>query len=284
MTYVTAPQTIQVQDASGRSFTIQAGTQYDDQAWTPVMNTTNLSPNAAKNSAKANTGGEKLDMLGYALKTGITKEQYDQLNETQRAIISMVGEQAGQVYSTQGQITFDEAINNAMKDPAVMAKYSDAVGLDTAAFQQSLQQIQQNASTTAKAQAIQFEQDKKSILDKYNAAGVSSSGYKGKALAQLKEQEAGIVQSSRSKTQNELNKLAADFEAKYGTAALPKTSIQTPANISGTGVPAASETMTGQVTGGITGSQPISKSADVLSQAYTNVTDHNFQPTVKTIQ
>lgn len=220
---------------------------------------------------------------------GLTQDQWNSLDATQQATIGAALSVAKSNYSSgASSITLQQALAAAATDPNLVAKYADAAKLDTQTFQQNLQQLQQSTSTTAQQQQTQFENYRKALAEQQAANGTAYSGFRGEAQQQLGQQESGIVQSSKSALQKNLNDATSAFEAKYGTAATtPATATFTdPAassniSLSGQYSPSGTvaNTLTGTVAGGITGTQPIAKQADIDSTASQYVQQGQVTPT-----
>ncbi len=195
---------------------------------------------------------------------------------SQLGLLGAIADVATNTYSTKNSgLTLDEALNAAQNDPNIVAKYSDMLKLDQQGFQQALQELQRSTSSNDQQQKIQFENDRKNLAEKYAAAGQAYSGLRGKAQDQLGTAESGIVASSRSALQRNLNDLTTAFESKYGSGSssaatalfndpfsastVSLSGLKTPTNNIGT-------TISGQMAGGITGSEPIQKKNDILNK------------------
>lgn len=220
---------------------------------------------------------------------GLTQDQWNSLDATQQATVGAALSVAKSNYSSgASSITLQQALAAAATDPNLVAKYADAAKLDTQTFQQNLQQLQQSQSTSAQQTQQQFENDRKALAEQQAANGTAYSGFRGEAQKQLGDTESGIVQSSKSALQQQLNTATQAFEAKYGTAATtPATATFTdPAassniSLSGQYSPSGTvaNTLTGTVAGGITGTEPIAKQADIDSTASQYVQQGQVTPT-----
>lgn len=195
----------------------------------------------------------------------------------QKAILSAVADIAANAAAIgKPTVSFAEALSLAAKDPNIVAKYSDALKLDSQAFQQSLMQLQQATDTNQRLQQTKFENERRQLADASAAAGQAYSGFRGRAQKELAASENGIVQSSRAQTQKSLQDLTTAFESKYGSAATPPAtatfldpSASADVGISGLAAPGGggTSTLAGQMAGGITGSEPINKAADINKSA-----------------
>lgn len=204
--------------------------------------------------------------LQAALKLGITQEQYNQMDSTQRALIGIVGNIATTTYSTSGSgMTLGEAFVAANKDPNIIAKYSDALKLDTQQLKQSLEQAQIATSTEAEQRQMQFDNAKNQADEAAAAAGTAYSGFRGKAQEQLKSTETGIIESSRSAAKKTVNDLTTAFESKYGTAATTRSQLTYKNPITGIMEPILGQ-LAGTTNTPITGTVAPQKSSDILSK------------------
>ncbi len=181
----------------------------------------------------------------------------------QKALLGAIADVA-QSASTTGQppVSFADALALAAKDPNIISKYADMAKLDKQSFMQQIQQAQSLYGTKAEQLKTQFENDREALAENMAAAGTAYSGFRGKASKDLAQAESGIVTSTRSQLQNNLNNLTSSFEGKYGTGATPTASVTT-VNPLGAG----SDTVTGEIAGGIGGTVNPSKTADINSTA-----------------
>lgn len=237
-----------------------------------------------------NTTGASGTGLTYDSNYGVTTDQWNQMNDSQRAIIAAAYTAKQTAYNTTGQqMTFADALTQAAQDPNIVAKYADAAKLDAQTFQQNIQQLQQASTTGAQNNQIQFENDRKTLADQEAAKGAAYSGFRNLAQQQLGQQESGIVQSSRATLQQNLNNATQDFATKYGTAATTPatTTFNDPfagSNISLSGQynPNANgaTSLSGVLPGGITGSQPIAQQQDINAKAQDIYNTVNTTPTI----
>lgn len=232
----------------------------------------------SQNGSTTGSNGTPATGLTFDPNYGVTQDQWNSMNDSQKAVIQAAYTAKQQAYQTDGQqLTFADALTQAAKDPTLVAQFSDAAKLDAQTFQQNLQQIQQASSTTAEQQQQQFENDRKALAEQQAAAGTAYSGFRGQAQKQLADQESGIVESSRRALQKQVNDLTGSFEQKYGTAATTPATAQfqdpfanSNISISGLSTPGMASipsTLYGQSAGGITGSQPIAQQNAINSKA-----------------
>lgn len=223
---------------------------------------------ATKGNAKINTD----EMWLNATKTGITREQFNKLNSVQQATIAALGESTGALYSSGSTgVTLDEALKTAARDPNINAKYADALNLDQTAFASSLTNIQNAVSTESETNRMQFEQDRKALAEAHASTGTAYSGFRQQAQNNLATTESGIITSSRSRAQQQLDQLKQSFAAKYGSAATPGASVNfgnTP-NTTISGLRTSSENL-GTISGNtpsLVGSSEAAKQSDILTKA-----------------
>ncbi len=233
---------------------------------------------------------EQTDINTYNPTYGVTPEQWTQMNDTQRATIVAIDTVKKQAYQTDGQqLTFADALKNAAQDPTIVAKFADAAKLDAQTFAQNLAQIQQASTSTAEQQQMQFENDRKQLAETAAAKGQAYSGFRGQAQEQLGKTESGIVQSSRALLKQQLDSATKEFESKYGTGATKAASANfadpfanSNISLSGQYVPATqtSTTLTGDLAGGITGTQAGAQSDAVNKKAVDLYNVANVVPTL----
>ncbi len=198
-------------------------------------------------------------------------------NAVQQAQVAIILNNAQSQYSQNASnVTVQSALAAAATDPVLIAKYADALKMDSASFMQGLTALQTATSTQAQQYQQQFEAERKALAEQQAAAGAAYSGFRGKAQQDLSNTESGIVTSSRSQLQQQLNQLTSSFESKYGTSATPSASVNfadpyagAGTSISGLNIPGANgnSTISGQLAGGVTGTQIAAKQADINAEA-----------------
>jgi len=182
----------------------------------------------------------------------------------QKALITAIADVAQTAAATGAPpVSFADALALAEKDPNIISKYADMAKLDAQAFTQQLQQMQTMTTSNQGLYKTQFENERQALAEKNAAAGTAYSGFRGKAQADLAQQQAGIVTSSRSQIKSNLDNLTSAFESKYGTGLTPPAAITFDNPLPGSN----SETITGQVAGGITGTVTPAKTADINQTA-----------------
>lgn len=255
-----------------------------------ALSTSNQSSqnNQTQTPAQTTVQQQTADINTFNPNYGVNNDQWAQMNDTQRAVISAAYTAKQSAYNTNGQqLTFADALTQAAKDPNIVSQYADAAKLDAQTFSQNLQNLQNASTSTGEQQQMQFENDRKQLAEQSAAKGQAYSGFRNQAQEQLGKTEAGIVQSSRSALQQQLNSATSAFESKYGTAATtPATAnYNDPLNssnvslsgqtIAGSNTPA---TLTGALAGGVTGSQPIAQNNAVNAKATDLYNLANFTP------
>lgn len=181
----------------------------------------------------------------------------------QKALLGAIADVA-QSAATTGKppVSFADALALAVNDSNIIAKYADMAKLDKQAFVQQLQQAQTLYGTKAEQLKTQFENERKDLAEKMAAAGTAYSGFRGKAKEELAKTESGIVTSTRSQLQSNLNNLTSAFESKYGTGATPNASVTT-VNPLGEGM----DTVTGEKAGDIIGTVAGNRTNDINAAA-----------------
>lgn len=243
----------------------------------PDISTYAITPAQTTNNTATSSNTNTLSYNPAWSTYGLTQDSWNSMNSTQQAVVSAALTVASNNYSTgASKISLSDALAAAATDPNLIAKYADAAAIDKNAFQNTITQLQQDTSTNSQQQQQQFENDRKALAEQQGAAGTAYSGFRGQAQEQLGNTESGIIQSTRSQLQNNLNQATQGFEAKYGTSATTPASIQyndpslnSNYTLSGLYSPSGGSlnTLSGSTIGGITGSQPIAKQNDINSTA-----------------
>lgn len=280
----TNPNTVQFNPNNGQQLQPGQAVTYNGQTYTqgqPIPTTTQtVTPPASTTPTTATTNPLTYD--SKLVKYGITQDIWNQMSPTQQAVVSAATGAASALYGANASnVTLQSALQAAATDPTLIAKYADALKVDTNVFQQNLQQIQQATSTTAQQQQTQFENDRRNLSEQEAAAGQAYSGLRGRAQEQLGQSESGIISSSQSALQKQLNDATSAFESKYGTAATTPATAQftnpgssSSVSLSGLYNPTSPQTSTlsGTTIGGITGSNNTAKQADINTLAGQYVT------------
>lgn len=243
---------------------------------------------APTQSTASSSAAKTTTSTGTAAQTG-TGATASSLTFNQAAVGAAIG--AAQSSAATGS-TFPgglaEALKAAATNPSLIAQYSDVLKMDTASFQQSLQALQVAASSQLQQQKTQFENERKQVAEAQAAAGTAYSGFRGKAQQDLAQTEQGIVTSSRAQAQKAVQDLTSQFESKYGTGATTPYSMAflnpfDASNVSLSGQKIAAtggtENVTGQLVGGITGSQAPAQQADVRNLAAQYMNQGSVIPT-----
>ncbi|MES2006903.1 MAG: peptidoglycan-binding domain-containing protein [Patescibacteria group bacterium] len=210
--------------------------------------------------------------------TPTTQTQQPTTNASlQKAALSAVADVATSAAVTgKPVVSFAEALSLAAKDPNIVAKYSDALKLDTQSFSQALDQLRTATGTEQQNLQTQFQDERRKLAEASAASGQAYSGFRGRAQKELAQSESGVVSSSRSQLQKNLQDLTTSFEAKYGSgSATPATAnfvdpfAASNVSLSGQTTPGAggTSTLSGQLAGGITGTVAPQKQQDINSSA-----------------
>jgi peptidoglycan hydrolase-like protein with peptidoglycan-binding domain len=203
-----------------------------------------------------------------------TKDQ-TQMNP-QLGMLGAIADVATNTYSTKNSgLTLDEALKAAQNDHNIVEKYSDMMKLDKQAFSQQIGQLQQQISTDSQQQQTKFENERRQLSENFANAGQAYSGLRQRAQQQLGEQQSGIIQSSKSTIQKQLNDMTAAFEGKYGSGSASPYTAQfkdpfASSNVSLSGLKqsptSSTSNLSGQMAGGITGTAPLAQKQDVLNK------------------
>ena len=258
---------------------------------TPVSTPTSTSTSTSTPASTTSTTGQGVPYSAtYGANGGPTAAQWASMSPTQQATYAAASAAGTAIQANTGNTTtLAAALAAAAQDPVIIAKYADALSMDKEAFTQNLQQIQTAVSTTSQTQRMQFESDRLALANQSAAAGQAYSGYRGLAEQNLATTESGIVTSSRSALQAQLDSATAAFEAKYGTAATTAAtaSFVDPNAASNTSISGLAQTpdtsstnLTGGIAGGITGTQAPAETADIQSEASQIVNQGKTNPVV----
>jgi hypothetical protein len=166
---------------------------------------------------------------------GVVKGQYDQ----------------GQVNVSINQDLLNKALQAAQSDPDILARYGDSAKLGAAALQFNLAQLNSSWNVQQTQQNLALEKQKKDLALAAAQAGQAYSGYREQAKQRLNAEQASVIQSSSSQLKNSLQQLGSSYESMFGSSGLPSVSAGG---------------MAYSPTGGITGSEALSKKADILNK------------------
>ena len=252
----------------------------DKGSSTSSSNTTGNKPTGKTSTGNSDSKPAGIEYNPQWSSYGVTQDTWGKLSPLQQAQVSIVMSSALNSYAANASsLPVSDALRQAANDPTIVSKYSDALGLDTAAFTDSLANAQTALSTTEQQQKIQFEKDRKALAENAAATGTAYSGFREQAKKNLETTESGIVTSTRSQAQSSLNQARQNFESKYGTAATPTASLTynnplyNGTNISGGMDQSATtdNTITGNTVGNVLGSQNVAKNTDVTNLALNNI-------------
>ena len=195
------------------------------------------------------------------------------INSQQALLYTVADVNSNAVLNGKPPVSFSEALSLAQKDPNIIAKYADAAKIDLSQFNENINQLQVATSIETDKERIQSENDKKALAEANAAAGTAYSGFRGKAEQNLASSEQGIVTSTRSQLQKQLQDATTAFESKYGsnttTQNINNGTLNTNVNYRNP-LTGSSETISPTLTGGLTSSADIAKTADINSQAAYN--------------
>ena len=181
----------------------------------------------------------------------------------QRAVLNAVADVATQAASIgRPTLSFAEALASAANDPNIIAKYADELKLDTQFFQQSLQQMQSDINLSQGNLATSFANEKRVLAEQEAAAGRAYSGFREQAKSQLDQSESGIIQSTRSQIQKNVQDLTTKFESKYGSLATSPATATFINPLTG-----ESSSLSGQRVGGIVGYVGPAREQDIRNRA-----------------
>jgi hypothetical protein len=191
---------------------------------------------------------------------GITTDLWNSLSAGQQALIESMSAtardqwMAGQLDVSINQDLLNKALSRAQSDPDIAAKYGDALVMDQANVQRSLNYIGAEYTQQKALTATQQEQDRIKLAESEAEAGRAYSGFREQAKQRLAQEQSGVIESSRRTLQQQLEQTGQSLEKAYGTAGLSQFGPVT----------AGGETYS--PVGGITGSIAAQKKADVLSK------------------
>lgn len=157
---------------------------------------------------------------------------------------------------------YNDALTAAQDDPEIAAKYGDALTMGTQSFTYALSSYQTLLDAEEIKQARQFKQAGEGLSESEMQAGRAYSGYREQAKERLLADEGGIIESTRSGIKDALQKSGTAFEGQFGSEALPGGGLSYVNPLTG-----MSESFGYAPSGGITGTDPLAKKADVRSRA-----------------
>lgn len=173
-----------------------------------------------------------------------------------------------QQYSSGGVGALDpqsyaKAMQIASTDPDIKSTYGDAATLAAKDLSFSIGQITNNQATGQAVLQNTLTENQKALDTQIAQAGQAYSGFRQQAQKELNENNADVIQSTRSQLQQQIQQLGSNYESTYGSG------------FPGTGG-SSSITAGGPVTGQVT-YQPVGGIIGTQNQAATNATQQTGQ-------
>lgn len=209
------------------------------------------------------------DMNASLRNLGLSDEQIASIPENQKAVFAGMGDYFTKQYELGpvNAVDLKQAFDAASSDPDIVAKYGDSLKLGVQDFNQTLQSYQSSLTQGMSDEERRFIEDKKKLQEAEAGAGRAYSGFRQQATDRLINDEASIIQSTKSKATDALNKLTSAFESKYGSEALKSAFGSTPISLSiKSPISGTTDTVSATPLGGITGANPMAQKSDILAK------------------
>ncbi len=169
---------------------------------------------------------------------GILKSQYDQ----------------GQANASINSDLLNKAMAAAANDPDIKAKYGDSLAMAQSSLQKNLGFINEEYGQTLTQEQKDWELASKNLKEQQAAAGTAYSGFREQAQQKLDTDQSGIIASTKRSLQQNLNALGQGIESQFGSGALSNFA------------PLTSQGLSYTPAGGIMGTDPLAKKADVYNK------------------
>lgn len=221
------PGGFDVYDAQGNKLTYDSLPKGTDGK--PLVNLDALpvqsspTPTGGTNSSGGSSTSTVFDPVGQGY---IKQEDWDKMSPAQKAVME------GAFHTAQNQYTegvanvsmntklLNDAMIAAASDPAIVAKYGNALAMDLADTQGALARANQQYASDMGLLQTQQEQDRKKLAEEKAAAGQTYSGFRQQAQDQLATSQSAVISSSQREAQKNIQDLGQSLEQKYGTSGL----------------------------------------------------------------
>lgn len=193
-------------------------------------------------------------------KYGIDPATFNSLSMADKAFVeSTTGLLQNQYNSGVANVSINRDLLNkallaAQTDPNIVAKYGDAAKLAAKDVEFNLGQISANYATAQTQQQLELAREKQDLEKQIGKAGQAYSGYRKQAETLLGAQQANVIQSTKSRLQQQLQELGRGYEGTFGSDALKKLQK----------ISAGGESY--NAIGGIKGTIDMQKQADILNK------------------
>ncbi len=135
-------------------------------------------------------------------------------------------EQGNPIPSTFTAQDLDRIFKQAQDDPDIKQYYKDQLNLGREEFQRNAAFLSGDYQQIQEKQARDYALAQQNLQENEAAAGRAYSGFREQAKGRLGEEQAGIIESTRSALKKGVEQLGSQFEKQYGTQNMPSLNIQ----------------------------------------------------------
>ena len=173
--------------------------------------------------------------IANQLKTlGLSDDTIKAMTPDQQSLFASIGtvlskqyEQSNPVPQTLTASDLDALMTQAQSDPTIGDYYKEQLRIGQAQFTQAVALKQQDYATLQAQQQRDYAESQKQQNEQYAGQGAEYSGFREQAKQKLAADESGIIESSQSQAQQDVNTLAGGYESKFGTTALNSAGLPT---------------------------------------------------------
>ena len=121
--------------------------------------------------------------------------------------------------------------DEAKSDPVITKYYSDQIAEGKFDFENAVTAATTQGTATLNQLSQQQMTDLKNLKESYAAHGAAQSGFRQQAETNLQNTQSGVISSTRSQLQTQLQSLASQYEQTYGTDALKAAGLPSIAGV-----------------------------------------------------
>jgi hypothetical protein len=155
----------------------------------------------------------------------------------------------------------------AENDSTISSYYSDQIATGKTDFTNTVTAMETQDTANLQQLSQQQTTDLKNLQEQYASQGAAQSGFKNQAQTNLQNTQSGVITSTRSQMQQQLQSAASAYEQTYGTAALQAAGIPSVAGVtaspSGVAIQGVSANLYGTTLAGTLATQ---KTTDIQNQ------------------
>ena len=240
-----------------------------------AANASNKSGNQGNPSAIGSTSLEKMKGFDPSYFGTAFQQAYNQADPSTKSTLNILG--SVMIKQAQDNTPIPTALTasdikdlwaKAESDPTIQQYYADDLKVGTANLQTNLATLTSDFQNTTGQQQRDFVEAKKNLLETQAAQGTAYSGFRKQAEQKQSADQSGIITSTRSQLQQQLNSQQQAFEQKFGSSALSSLGLGgvSAATTPGYTGPDYGTPATYTPIGGVAGTEATAKVEDVQNQ------------------